>query len=54
MTPPSARSRHTRQRLLEASGEVFAEGGFRGAAPGKADVPGKFKTTRRRYRWRFR
>src|SRR5207245_8679011 len=31
MTPPSARSRDTRQRLLEAAGEVFAERGFRDA-----------------------
>src|SRR5947207_8694438 len=29
--PPSARSRDTRQRLLEAAGEVFAERGFRDA-----------------------
>src|SRR5205823_11714754 len=31
MTPPSGRSRDTRQRLLEAAGEVFAERGFREA-----------------------
>ena len=31
MTPPSGRSRDTRQRLLEAAGEVFAERGFRDA-----------------------
>jgi AcrR family transcriptional regulator len=31
MTPPSARSQDTRQRLLEAAGEVFAERGFRDA-----------------------
>ena len=31
MTPPSVRSRDTRQRLLEAAGEVFAERGFRDA-----------------------
>jgi len=31
MTPPSARSRDTRHRLLEAAGEVFAERGFRDA-----------------------
>jgi AcrR family transcriptional regulator len=31
MTPPSARSRDTRQRLLEAAGEVLAERGFRDA-----------------------
>src|SRR4029077_18806791 len=31
MTPPSARSRDTRKRLLEAAGEVFAERGFRDA-----------------------
>jgi len=31
MTSPSARSRDTRQRLLEAAGEVFAERGFRDA-----------------------
>ena len=29
--PPAARSRETRQRLLEAAGEVFAERGFRDA-----------------------
>lgn len=31
MTPPSVRSRDTRQRLLEAAGEVFADRGFRDA-----------------------
>jgi len=31
MPPPSARSHDTRQRLLEAAGEVFAERGFRDA-----------------------
>src|ERR1043166_877410 len=31
MTPPSGRSRDTRQRLLEVAGEVFAERGFRDA-----------------------
>ena len=31
MGPPSARSHDTRQRLLEAAGEVFAERGFRDA-----------------------
>ena len=31
MTPPSGGSRDTRQRLLEAAGEVFAERGFRDA-----------------------
>src|SRR5437867_2375328 len=31
MTPPSGRARDTRQRLLEAAGEVFAERGFRDA-----------------------
>src|SRR5256712_11769587 len=31
MTAPSAGSRNTRQRLLEAAGEVFAERGFRDA-----------------------
>src|SRR5438034_680479 len=31
MRPPSGRSRDTRQRLLEAAGEVFAERGFRDA-----------------------
>ena len=31
MSPPTARSRDTRQRLLEAAGEVFAERGFRDA-----------------------
>ncbi len=31
MTPPTARSRDTRQRLLDAAGEVFAECGFRDA-----------------------
>jgi len=31
MTPPSVRSRDTRQRLLEVAGEVFAGRGFRDA-----------------------
>jgi len=31
MTPPTGRSRDTRQRLLEAAGEVFADRGFRDA-----------------------